>query len=86
MKENRRTAPPFDEKFEERTVRSLREEFARRQEDRRLIERGWELNMNFLSGNQYCGINPAGEIEEEQPRYWWQYRRVFNPAAPAART
>ena len=86
MKENRRTAPPFDEKFEERTVRSLREEFARRQEDRRLIERGWELNMNFLSGNQYCGINPAGEIEEEQPRYWWQYRRVFNHIAPAIDT
>ena len=76
----------FDEKFEERTVRWLREEFARRQEERRLIERGWELNMNFLSGNQYCGINPAGEIEEEQPRYFWQYRRVFNHIAPAIDT
>lgn len=84
--QGRESAPVRDEKYEERTVRGLREEFARRQEERRLTERGWELNMNFLTGNQYCGINPAGELEEEQPRYFWQYRRVFNHIAPAIDT
>ena len=57
--QGRESAPVRDEKYEERTVRGLREEFARRQEERRLTERGWELNMNFLTGNQYCGINPV---------------------------
>ena len=84
--EKDRQARMLREKYEERTVRALREEFARRQEERRLIERGWELNMNFLAGNQYCGINAAGELEEEQPRYFWQYRRVFNHIAPAIDT
>ncbi len=86
MKEQSKQAQALREKYEERTVRALQEEFGRRQEERRLVERGWELNMNFLSGNQYCGINPAGELEEEQPRYWWQYRRVFNHIAPAIDT
>ena len=73
----------FDKKFEESAVREVLEAFEARRSERRLLERGWELNMNFLAGNQYCGINPAGELEEEQPRFYWQYRRVFNHIAPA---
>ena len=73
----------FDKKFEESAVREVLEAFETRRNERRLLERGWELNMNFLTGNQYCGINPAGELEEEQPRFYWQYRRVFNHIAPA---
>ena len=51
-----------------------------------MLERSWELNMNFLAGNQYCDIGPAGELEEEQPRFYWQNRRVFNHIAPAIDT
>ena len=75
-----------DGRAAERLVRKVKEEFAKRQTERRLLERGWELNMNFLAGNQYCDINPAGELEEEEPRYSWQYRRVFNHIAPAIDT
>ena len=75
-----------DGRTAERLVREVKEEFAKRQTERRLLERGWELNMNFLAGNQYCDINPAGELEEEEPRYSWQYRRVFNHIAPAIDT
>lgn len=75
-----------DKKLAERIVREVKEDFAARQAERRLLERGWELNMNFLAGNQYCGINAAGELEEEEPRYFWQYRRVFNHIAPAIDT
>lgn len=67
-------------------VREVTEKFAERQKQRRMLERGWELNMNFLSGNQYVGITPAGELEEEQPRYYWQCREVFNHIAPAIDT
>lgn len=57
-------------------------DFKRRQEERRRIERGWQLNMNFLSGNQYCDVNVLGEIENEENGYFWQERRVFNHLAP----
>ena len=69
-----------------RVVRALHEEFARRQAERRYLEKGWELNMQFLAGNQYCGIAPDGELEEEEARFAWQYRRVFNHIAPAIDT
>ena len=61
----------------------VRADFARRQEERRLLERGWQLNMNFLSGNQYCDVNSLGEIEEDSSGFFWQTKRVFNYIAPA---
>ena len=73
-------------KREERAVRAVKEAFESRREARRHLERSWELNMNFLSGNQYCDVGPAGEIVEEQPRFYWQSRRVFNHIAPAIDT
>lgn len=83
---NRSISRPFDKKFEEETVKFIYETFRERQEDRRFLERSWELNMNFLSGNQYCDVSAAGELEEEQPRYWWMTRRVYNHIAPAIDT
>ena len=74
------------EERERALVREVTEKFAERQKQRRMLERGWELNMNFLSGNQYVGITPAGELEEEQPRYYWQCREGFNHIAPAIDT
>ena len=74
------------ERQEEARVRAIVEDvqadFSARQNDRKRLERGWELDMNFLCGNQYCGINPAGEIEEEEKNYGWQPKRVFNRIAP----
>lgn len=86
MKEKSAAKGGFDRKFEERVVREICEDFAARQNERRFLERGWELNMNFLAGNQYCDVNAAGELEEEQPQFYWQYRRVFNHIAPAIDT
>lgn len=78
------------QKEERRKNRAIADEvyadFRRRQEERRLIERGWQLNMNFLSGNQYCDVNALGEIEEEDREYFWQERRVFNYIAPVVDT
>lgn len=87
MKQNTKRPPAGENaRIAERIVREVKEDFTRRQAERRRIERGWELNMNFLAGNQYCGIGPAGDAEEETPRYSWQYRRVFNHIAPAVDT
>ncbi|MDE7453957.1 MAG: hypothetical protein K2N22_06075 [Clostridia bacterium] len=76
-------AETFTEKSaEEKLVEEVENDFLRRQEERRTIERGWQLNMNFLCGNQYCDVNSAGEIYEEDKQYYWQARRVFNHIAP----
>lgn len=57
-------------------------DFEERREKRRSIESGWILNINFLSGNQYCDVSPFGELVEEDPQFYWQSRRVFNHIAP----
>ena len=63
-------------------VEDVKADFARRQEERRPLERSWQLNMNFLCGNQYCDVNALGELEEDAPGFFWQTRRVFNYIAP----
>ncbi len=61
-------------------------DFAARREMRRHLERGWELNMNFLSGNQFCDVTPEGELEEETADFFWRSRRCFNHIAPTVDT
>ncbi len=63
-------------------AKEVQEDFLRRREERRSIEAGWLLNINFFSGNQYCDISPQGELLEEDKRFYWQSRRVFNHIAP----
>ena len=64
----------------------IEEDFLRRREERRGLERSWQLNMNFVCGNQYCDLDGAGEIIEEDKKYYWQFRRVFNHVAPIVDT
>ena len=56
-------------------------DFLGRQAERRRLERGWQLNMNFVNGNQYCDVNSKGDIYEEDNTYYWQVKRVFNHIA-----
>lgn len=42
--------------------------------------------MNFVSGNQYCDLDYSGELCEEEKRYFWQSRKVFNHIAPIVDT
>lgn len=73
-------------KEEAALVAEVQADFKRRQEERRSIERGWQLNMNFLCGNQYCDVNTLGEIESDSGGYYWQEKRVFNYIAPTVDT
>ena len=57
-------------------------DYNRRAEERRSVESGWMLNINFLSGNQYCDVSPFGGVEDEDKQFYWQSRRVFNHIAP----
>ncbi len=63
-------------------VDDVKSDFKRRQQERKSLERTWQLNMNFLCGNQYCDVGASGEIEQESSTYYWQPKRVFNYIAP----
>ena len=75
-----------EEKRRKDLAQEVREDFLARQRERKNLERGWQLNMNFVSGDQYCDISPAGEIEKEDPAFYWQSRRCFNHIAPTLDT
>ena len=70
------------ERREQKIAQDVTEDFLGRREERRAIENGWALNINFFSGNQYCDIAPSGDLVEEDKRFYWQSRRVFNHIAP----
>ncbi len=70
------------ELFYEDLVNALYEDFYNRQRERRVIEKQWELNLNYLAGRQYCEIAANGEVEEEDKYYFWQDRNCYNHIAP----
>ncbi len=86
MTETEKLAARTEAKRKEALVQAVQADFAARRAARRLLERGWELNMNFVSGNQFCDISPAGELEEEAAAFFWQSRRCFNHIAPTLDT
>lgn len=68
--------------YEEQLVSEVISDFKNRQTERKNFELQWQLNMNFLMGNQYCSIGPAGDIEDADKEYYWQEREVYNHIAP----
>ena len=74
------------EKFYEELVKAVKADFTERQQARKSFERQWELNMNFLVGNQYCGIDVRGDIVKENKDFFWQERGVYNHIAPIIET
>lgn len=80
------TPQKFTAEFAEDVVANVKADFNERQKMRRPYELSWQLNMNFLMGNQYCGISPRGAIEQEDKYYFWQEKQVFNHVAPIVET
>ena len=68
--------------YVEDLILEVERDFEKRAKARLAYERQWELNMNFLQGNQYCGINSRGEIEDDGKNFYWQSRGVYNHIAP----
>ena len=79
LKEQREAA---EEKRKKAIAADVTADFERRREERKNLEASWLLNMNFFAGNQYCDLSPFGELREEDARFYWQSRRVFNRIAP----
>ncbi len=72
----------IEAKRKKEIAKEITEDFLERKEARKSLESGWLLNMNFLSGNQYCDVSPYGGVAEENGNFYWQARRVFNHIAP----
>lgn len=72
--------------LERELAREVTDDYERRREERRTLEQQWQLNLNYLMGNQYAEIAPSGEIDEEQKDYYWQGRNVYNHIAPIVET
>lgn len=78
----KKTAKSEKDKFYEELLADIFADFRKRQEERRALERQWQLDLEYLHGNQYCEITPRGEVEEEEKSFYWQNRSVFNHIAP----
>lgn len=76
----------MDKQFVEDIVSSVRADYDRRREERRQFESQWQLNTNFVIGNQYCRIGLSGEIEDCDRDYYWQEREVYNHIATIVET
>ena len=70
------------EELESKIVEEVINDFKHRQQERKKMETVWQLNMNFLVGNQYSYINGINEISDDMKQFFWQEREVFNHIAP----
>lgn len=67
--------------FIEDLINSVKQDFEKRQKDRKPFEAEWRLNNNFFIGKQYTNINLLMDIEDNEKSYFWQERNVFNHIA-----
>ena len=67
-------------------VEEVLDDYASRREARKSLEMQWQLNINFMMGNQYSFIAPNGGIKEDEKQYFWQEKEVFNQIAPIVET
>lgn len=67
-------------------VQEVKQDYFQRREKRRNYELQWQLNINFVMGNQYSFISPLGKILEDDKRFFWQEKEVFNHIAPTIET
>ncbi len=67
---------------EKKLVKEVLDDFNNRAELRKSFDTIWQINMNFLMGNQFCNVGYGGKVEEADRQFFWQEREVFNHIAP----
>ncbi len=73
--------------YKEDIISMVLSEVEKRKKDKLPLELQWNLNANFLAGNQYCEINPyRGNVEQVEPVFDWLERETFNQIAPLEET
>ena len=67
-------------------VQEVIEDYLKRRDARKSLESQWQLNVNFMMGNQYSYIASNGAIRQDDKQYFWQEKEVFNHIAPIVET
>ena len=67
-------------------VKDVKRDYENRRMERKNIESVWQLNSNFVMGNQFSFVNALGEIQDGERDYFWQEREVFNHIASIVET
>lgn len=86
MQNNQKNEQKSKQNKEKELVAEIKKDFERRQEERRPFDAQWQLNMNFVMGNQYCGIGLNDSLDDFDKQYFWQEREVYNHLAPLVET
>ncbi len=73
-------------KSNQKLVEEVKADYLNRREKRLSLERQWQLNINFMMGNQYSYIASNGSLREDEKQYFWQEKEVFNHIAPIIET
>lgn len=76
----------YDEIRDKAIVENVISDFKQRAKERKQYELMWELNMNFMIGNQYSIIGAKEQIEDSAKNYYWEEREVYNHIAPIVET
>ena len=73
-------------KASNKIVQEVIEDYLKRRDARKSLESQWQLNVNFMMGNQYSYIASNGAIRQDDKQYFWQEKEVFNHIAPIVET
>ena len=63
---------------EQELVAQILEDFEERKVERKPFERQWQINANFVVGNQYCTVDNFGNTCNFNKEYDWQENQVYN--------
>jgi len=86
VKNNNNEVYFYSEDEDKVIVDFVNQEFEKRRLERKPFDLAWELNINFLIGNQFSYIADNGEIEKTPKQYYWQGEEVFNHISPIIET
>lgn len=67
-------------------VEEVKADYNARRFARMSLEAQWQLNINFMMGNQYSYIASNNSIRQDEKQYFWQEKEVFNHIAPVIET
>ena len=63
---------------EKQLVADILEDFEQRKVERKPFERQWQINANFVVGNQFCTVDNFGNTCGITKEYEWQENQVYN--------
>lgn len=67
-------------------VEDVKQDYIARRDARRSLEAQWQLNINFMMGNQYSYLASNGAVRQDEKQFFWQEKEVFNHIAPIVET